>query len=105
MEARMMEPSPVLVTIREDLARRERAAALSSAVHRRLAEIYPLLIAAQDAIAELAEASSDSEARPLLEPRAPLSSRHLSRIAPVGTVLQLRPVPLRVIPAAVRVDR
>jgi hypothetical protein len=53
----MMEPSPVIVAIREDLARLERAAALSSALDEQaVAEIYPLLIAAQDAIAELAEA-------------------------------------------------
>jgi hypothetical protein len=54
---RMMEPSPILVAIREDLARLERAAGLSSALDEQaVAEIYPLLIAAQDAIAELAEA-------------------------------------------------
>ena len=57
MVTRLMEPSPMPLAIREDLARLERAAALSSALDEQaVAEIYPLLISAQDAIAELAEA-------------------------------------------------
>jgi hypothetical protein len=52
-----MEQSLILVAIREDLARLEAAAALGPPVDEAtLAELYPLLAAAQDAIGELAEA-------------------------------------------------
>jgi hypothetical protein len=52
-----MEPSPVLVAIREDLARLEAAAATSPPLDEQaMADLYPLLAAAQDAIGELAEA-------------------------------------------------
>jgi hypothetical protein len=53
-----MEQSLILVAIREDLARLEAAAAaLGPPVDEAtLAELYPLLTAAQDAIGELAEA-------------------------------------------------
>ena len=52
-----MEQSLILVAIREDLARLEAAAALGPPVDEAtLSELYPLLTAAQDAIAELAEA-------------------------------------------------
>ena len=54
-----MEPSPVLVAIREDLARLEAATALASPLDdEAMAELCPLLAAAQDAIGELAEARS-----------------------------------------------
>ena len=53
----MMEPSPILVVIREDLARLEAAAAQAEPLDdRALAELYPLIAAAQDALGELAEA-------------------------------------------------
>jgi hypothetical protein len=49
-------PSPVLVAIREDLARLEAAAALGPPFDdQAMAELYPLLTAA-DAIGELADA-------------------------------------------------
>jgi hypothetical protein len=52
-----MEPSPILVAIREDLARLEAAAAASTRLaEEAMAELYPLLTAAQDALGELAEA-------------------------------------------------
>ena len=52
-----IEPSPVLVAIREDLARLEAAAALGPPLDdQAMAELYPLLAAAQDAIGALAEA-------------------------------------------------
>jgi hypothetical protein len=61
-----MEPFPVLVAIREDLARLEAAAALGPPLaDQAMAERYPLLAATQDAIGELAEA---------LERRGPASS-------------------------------
>lgn len=52
-----MELSPILVAIREDLARLGAAAAGVGALDEQaLAELYPLLTAAQDALGELAEA-------------------------------------------------
>jgi len=52
-----MEPPPILVAIREDLARLEAAAAGVGALDEQaLAELYPLVTAAQDALGELAEA-------------------------------------------------
>ena len=55
--AMAMDPSPVLVAIREDLARLDAAAAASPPLDEQaMAELYPLLTAAQDALGELAEA-------------------------------------------------
>ena len=47
------DPSPVLVAIREDLARLEAAAATSPPLDEQaMAELYPLLTAAQDALGD-----------------------------------------------------
>ena len=52
-----MEASPILVAIREDLARLEAAAAASPPLDEQaMADLYPLLTAAQDALGKLAEA-------------------------------------------------
>jgi hypothetical protein len=53
----MMEPSPILVAIREDLARLEAAAAgVRSLDEAGLAELYPLVTAGPGCARELAEA-------------------------------------------------
>jgi hypothetical protein len=86
-----MEPSPVLVAIREDLARLEAAAALASPLDdEAMADLYPLLAATQDALGALAEALERSSAAEggLAQPaRGRLAARWLRETALGSRVL------------------